>query len=294
MVILKKLSTYINHLDSQPDTPSSHLSPQKVSLCLKQALRAWFQWFAQYATKVGFTHRKSDTSLFVFYRGFDLAYLLLYVDDIILTASSLTLLRSILSSLNSKFSMTYLGLLHYFLGIFVNRDNNGMMLHQRNYVADILHRANMSNCNPCATLVDTSAKLNAEVGPPVAYPTLYRSLAGALQYLTTTRPDIQYAVQQICLYMHDLREPHFHALKRILRYIKETIDHGLHLTKSSSTTLTAYTDTDWTGCLNIRRSTSGFCVYLGDNLISWSSKRQQTVSRSSVEQVYSGVSNAVA
>jgi len=276
-------------------TRPHHVCHLKKSLYgLKQAPRAWFQRFSQYATKAGFTNTKSDTSLFVYHRGSDLTYLLLYVDDILLTASSPTLLRSILSSLTSEFSMTDMGLLHYFLGIFVHRDNNGMMLQQRNYAADILHRANISNCNPCATPVDTAAKLNADVGNRVADPTLYRSLAGALQYLTITRPDIAYAVQQICLFMHDPREPHFNALKRILRYIKGTIDHGLHLKKSSTTTLTAYTDADWAGCPNTRRSTSGFCVYLGDNLISWSSKRQATVSRSSAEAEYRGVANVVA
>ncbi|CAA7052958.1 unnamed protein product [Microthlaspi erraticum] len=115
---------------------------------------------------------------------------------------------------------------------------------------------------PCRTLVDTAAKLEANIGQPVEDPTLYRSLAGALHYLTFTRPDIAYAVQQICLYMHDPREPHFGALKRILRYVKGTISQGLHITPSKTTTLTAYTDADWGGCQNTRRSTSGYCVYL--------------------------------
>ncbi|CAA7028522.1 unnamed protein product [Microthlaspi erraticum] len=94
--------------------------------------------------------------------------------------------------------------------------------------------------------------------------------------------------------MHDPREPHFNALKRILRYVKGTISHGLHIYRSSPLTLTAYSDDDWAGCPNSRRSTSGYCVFLGDNLLSWSSKRQATVSRSSAEAEYRGVANAVA
>lgn len=94
--------------------------------------------------------------------------------------------------------------------------------------------------------------------------------------------------------MHDPREPHFHALKRILRYVQGTLDHGLHLYASSSTQLTAYSDADWGGCPTTRRSTSGYCVFLGSNLLSWSSKRQHTVSRSSAESEYRGVANAVA
>ena len=169
-----------------------------------------------------------------------------------------------------------------------------MFLSQHNYVADILHRAAMTNCNPCLTPVDTKAKLAPDDGKPIADPTLYRSLAGALQYLTFTRPDIAFAVQQVCLFMHDPREAHFLALKRILRYLKGTIKHGLQLNKSSITDLVAYSDADWAGCPSTRRSTSGYCVFLGDSLISWSSKRQDTVSRSSAEAEYRGVANAVA
>ncbi|GJS33084.1 ribonuclease H-like domain-containing protein [Tanacetum coccineum] len=103
------------------------------------------------------------------------------------------------------------------------------------------------NCNPCKTLVDTESKLGFD-GDPISDPTLYRSLAGALQYFTFTRPDISYAVQQICLYMHDPRDPHFTALKRILRYVHGTINYGLQLHVSSTSQLTAYTDADWAGC----------------------------------------------
>ncbi|CAN6351554.1 unnamed protein product [Urochloa humidicola] len=105
---------------------------------------------------------------------------------------------------------------------------------------------------------------------------------------------IAYEVQQVCLHMHDPREPHFAALKRILRYIRGTLHLGLHLRPSSVTDLVAYSDADWAGCPDTRRSTSGYAVFLGDNLVSWSSKRQNTVSRSSAEAEYRAVANAVA
>lgn len=197
-------------------------------------------------------------------------------------------------SLSREFKMTDLGALNQFLGINVTRNSQGLFLSQTQYALDILGRASMTGCNPAATPVDTSSKLSATDGPLIAEPSLYRSLAGALQYLTITRPDITYAVQQVCLFMHQPREPHFHFLKRVLRYVKGTIDHGLHLGVSKSHTLTAYSDADWAGCPDSRRSTSGYCVFLGDNLVSWSSKRQPTVSRSSAEAEYRGVANAVA
>ncbi|GKA86158.1 ribonuclease H-like domain-containing protein [Tanacetum coccineum] len=165
---------------------------------LKQAPRAWFQRFAAYAARVGFIHSRCDTSLFIYRRGSDTAYLLLYVDDIILTASSTAFLQSIIATLHAEFSMTDLGPLNYFLGISVTRNTSGMFLSQQKYASELLERVGMLTCNPCRTPVDTDSKLSAD-GDPVSDPTLYRSLSGALQYLTFTRPDISYVVQQIGL-----------------------------------------------------------------------------------------------
>ncbi|GKA57857.1 ribonuclease H-like domain-containing protein [Tanacetum coccineum] len=227
---------------------------------LKQAPRAWFQRFAGYATRAGFYHSRCDSSLFIYRQGSQVAYLLLYVDDIILTASSTTLLQQLIDSLHREFDMTDLGALNYFLGISAVRHSTGLFLSQRKYALQLLERAHMVNCNPSRTPVDTESKL----------------------------------VQQICLYMHDPREPHLAALKRILRYVQGTLDLGLHLYASSTTSLVGYTDADWAGCPSTRRSTSGYCVFLGDNLLSWSAKRQHTLSRSSAEAEYRGVANVVA
>ena len=261
---------------------------------LKQAPRAWYSRFASFLLSLGFVEAKSDTSLFVYCRGTDLVYLLLYVDDIVLTASSTALLRRIIGTLQQEFSMKDLGELHHFLGMQVQRTPSGLFLSQRQYMVDILTRAGMAECKPCSTPVDVNPKLSGTDGTPVTDPTDFRSLAGALQYLTFTRPDIAYAVQQVCLHMHDPREPHLAALKRILRYVRGTLHLGLLLRPSAQTELVVYSDADWAGCPDTRRSTSGYAVFLGDSLISWSSKRQNTVSRSSAEAEYRAVANAVA
>ncbi|GKA43502.1 ribonuclease H-like domain-containing protein [Tanacetum coccineum] len=219
--------------------------------------------FSSYVIQAGFYHSKTDSSLFIFHKEPDTAYLLLYVDDIILTASFTSLLQHIISLLHAEFAMTDLGPLNYFLGISTTRTTSGIFLSQKKYAIEILERAQMLNCNPCRTLVDTEKKLGPE-GSPVTNPTLYRSLVGAIQYLTFTRPDLSYVVQQLCLYMHDPREPHLNAMKRVLR------------------------------CPAIRQSTFGYCVFLGDNLLTWSSKRQDTLSRSSAKTEYRGVMNVVA
>ncbi|GJW46951.1 ribonuclease H-like domain-containing protein [Tanacetum coccineum] len=271
----------------------SYVSHPRSLYGLKQAPRAWFQHFALYITRSGFSHSRCDSSLFIYRQGTNTAYLLLYVDDIVLTASFEHLLQQIIHSLHQEFSMTDLGSLNYFLGISVTRNSSGMFLSQRKYATEILERAHMVGCNSSRTPVDTESKLG-DGGAPVSDPTLYRSLAGSLQYLTFTRPDISYVVQHVCLYMHDPREPHFLALKRILRYVSSTLDYGLQLFSSTTTKLVAYSDADWAGCPTTRRSTSGYCIFLSNNLLSWSSKRQPTLSRSSAEAEYRGVANAVA
>jgi hypothetical protein len=139
-----------------------------------------------------------------------------------------------------------------------------------------------------------AAKVSSNMGAPISDPTAYRSLARALQYLTFTRFDIAYAVQQVCLHMHDSREPHLMAVKRILRYLQGTLDHGLLLRRALTSDLVVYTDADWAGCPDTCRSISDYAVFLGDNLVSWSSKRQHVISHLSAEAEYCAVANNVA
>ncbi|GKE34813.1 ribonuclease H-like domain-containing protein [Tanacetum coccineum] len=178
-----------------------------------------------------------DSSLFIYTHGMDTTFLLLYGDDIVLTASSQPLLQRIIASLHQEFSMTDLGSLNYFLGISVTRDSSGMLLSQKKYVVEILERAHMVNCNPSRTHVDIESKLRND-GDQVSDPTLYQSLAGSLQYLTFTRPDISYAVQQ--------------------------------LFSSSTTSLVAYSDAELAGCPTPRRLTSGYyCVHIKYAFNAW-------------------------
>lgn len=261
---------------------------------LKQAPRAWYQRIAAFLQQLGFRATRSDASLFVYHQGHATAYLLLYVDDIILTASLVELLRQLTARLSTEFAIKDLGPLHYFLGIEVVRHTDGFFLHQQKYAHELLERAGMLNCKPVPMPIDTKAKVSALDGLPAADAAFYRSIVGALKYLTLTRPDLQYAVQQVCFHMHSPRDSHWNLVKRILRYIRGTMVLGLTLSASSSTDLVAYSDADWAGCPDTRRSTSGYCVYLGPSLISWSSKRQPTVSRSSAEAEYRAVANTVA
>uniref|UniRef100_A0A453L337 Reverse transcriptase Ty1/copia-type domain-containing protein n=1 Tax=Aegilops tauschii subsp. strangulata TaxID=200361 RepID=A0A453L337_AEGTS len=192
----------------QPSGFSDATSPMHVCRLnkslygLKQAPRTWFLRFTRFLHSLGFVSSKCDTSLFILHRGTAVAYLLLYVDDIILTASTAALLQTLVDSLAGEFSMSDLGDIHHFLGVNVHRSATGLFLSQEQYALEILDRARMLNCKPISTPVDTSSKLSATSGAPYPDPTHYRRLAGALQYLTLTRPDLSYAVQQLCLVMH--------------------------------------------------------------------------------------------
>nr|GEW83119.1 ribonuclease H-like domain-containing protein [Tanacetum cinerariifolium] len=164
------------------------------------------------------------------------------------------LLQQIFTSLHQEFDMTDLGALNYFFGISATRSSTGLFLSQKKYACELLKRANMVNCNPSRTPVDTDSKLGPE-GVAVQDPTLYRNLAGGLKYFTFTHPDLSYAVQQICLYMHDPREPYFAALKRILRYVRGTVDFGLQLYASATTSLVG-AEAEYRGVANVVAETA--------------------------------------
>ena len=260
---------------------------------LRQAPRAWFDRFVGHVTSLGFIQSKADTSLFVYRKNGATAYLLLYVDDMILSASTTSLLQHVIQRLHDAFAVKDMGPVRHFLGIHVHRTRDGFFLSQASYAEDLLERAGMENCKPVDTPADAKPKTSASDGKPIDDITAYRSIAGALQYLTITRPDIAYAVQQVCLHMHAPCDVHQTMLKRILRYIKGTPTLGVQLGTAATPTITAYSDADWAGCPDTRRSTSGFCIFFGNSLVSWSSKRQTTVSRSSAEAEYRAVANAV-
>nr|GEU72606.1 ribonuclease H-like domain-containing protein [Tanacetum cinerariifolium] len=212
--------------------------------------------------------------------GTDIAYLLLYVDDIVLTASSESLLQQIIRSLHQEFAIQIWARLIIFWVYRLHVILQGCFYLRRNMLLRFLTGRIWIIVIPVGLLLILS--LNWEV-----------MVIRSLQHLTFTRPDISYAVQQVFLYIDDPREPHFSALKRILRYIRGILDFGLRLLSSSTTNLVAYSYVDWAGCPTTRRSTSGYCVFLGNNLLSWSSKCQPMLSRSSAEAEYRGVVNAV-
>jgi histone deacetylase 1/2 len=197
-------------------------------------------------------------------------FILIYVDDIIVASSSLGATKCLLKALKSDFALKDLGELHYFLCIEVTKVGDGILLSQAKYNNDVLRRTGMINYKPANTPMSTTDKLSAYEGTPLsaADSTRFRSIVGALQYLTLTRPDISFAVNKVCQFLQSPTTVHWTAVKRILRYVKHTVTLGLNITRSRSTLVSGFSDADWTGCVDDRRSTGGFAIFFGNNLIS--------------------------
>ncbi|XP_066373174.1 uncharacterized mitochondrial protein AtMg00810-like [Miscanthus floridulus] len=204
--------------------------------------------------------------------------------------------KALLTDLEAEFALKDLGGLHYFLGIEVKRSSDGLVMSQQRYAIDVVKRANMWNCKPVDTPISTAKKLNLTKGDSLGEvdSTMYRSVVGALQYLTLTIPDLSFAVNKVCQFLHSPTTVHWSVVKRILRYVKGTLTMGLKLQKSNSTLVSAFSDDDWAGCVDDRRSMGGFAVFFGPNLVSWSARKQPIVSHSSTEAEYKSLANATA
>ncbi|XP_068323099.1 uncharacterized mitochondrial protein AtMg00810-like [Pyrus communis] len=259
--------------------------PFSESFLVAAAPRAWNDRFTSFLPSLGFQVSQADPSLFIQQSSKGTVLLLLYVDDVILTGSSSTLINQVITALTAEFEMKDLGLLHYFLGLQISYTSEGLFVSQTKYINELVDKVDLQDSKPCATPCLPYHRLLKDDGKPYHSPAQYRSIVGALQYLTFTRPDIAFSVNQACQFMHNPMISHVIAVKRILRYLKGTSTYGIHF-KPGPLHLQSYSDADWAGDPNDRRSTSGFVVFIGSNPISWASKKQHTVSRSSTEAEY--------
>nr|XP_043625647.1 uncharacterized mitochondrial protein AtMg00810-like [Erigeron canadensis] len=217
-------------------------------------------------------------------------YLLVYVDDLILTGNLSPVLLAFIARLNKEYAIKDLGELNYFLGLEVTYISNGLFINQSKYTTDILTHAQMLDAKAASTPLSTNVSF-VSAGTLYSDPTHYRLIVGALQYLTITRPNISYAINQVSQFLHAPIVAHFQEVKRILRYLKGTLSFGLHFSRPSTSSLVGFSDADWARCLDTRRSTYGYSIFLGGNLVSWSAKKQPTVARSSCEYEYYAMAN---
>ncbi|KAG8481098.1 hypothetical protein CXB51_025888 [Gossypium anomalum] len=243
------------------ETFSPVVKPATIRVILSVAVtKGWpLRQLKQFLVSTGFIISKSDASLFVRSSPDYTLYVLVYVDDIVITGSSTDGIDCFIQQLHNKFALKDMGDLHYFLGIEVNWSSSGSLhLSQCKYVRELLARASMSTAKSVHTPMVSSSMLSKNDGEYLADPTEYRSLAGALQYIVLTRPDIAYAVNRVCQFMHAPTSLHMVALKRILRYLRGTLSYGLLFRPSKRVSLVGYADANWGLDFDDRRSTTGF------------------------------------
>ncbi|CAM8951943.1 unnamed protein product [Rhodiola kirilowii] len=228
---------------------------------LKQASRQWFSKFSEALIQYGFLSSLNDYSLFTLHKGKDYVALLVYVDDIIITGTSQSLIKSIKQFIDSKFKIKDLGTLRYFLGLEVDRSDSGIFINQRNYALELIKDAGLLGCKPSSLPMDTKHKLSLSTSSPLSDPTKYRRLVGQLIYLTVTRPDLAYAVHVLSQFMHTPREDHLKAAHKVLRYLKLAPAQGLFYPANQQLILKAYCDADWGACPITRRSVTAEAEY---------------------------------
>ncbi|RVX04688.1 Retrovirus-related Pol polyprotein from transposon RE1 [Vitis vinifera] len=256
--------------------------------------RAWFDRFTKAVLKLGYKQGQADHTLFVkkSHAG-KLAILIVYVDDIILSGNDMGEFTEFEEVFSEEFEVKDLGNLKYFLGMEVARSRKGIVVSQRKYILDLLKETGMLGCKPIDTPMDSQKKLGIEKESTPVDRGRYQRLVGRLIYLSHTRPDIGFAVSAVSQFMHSPTEEHMEAVYRILRYLKMTPGKGLFFRKTENRDTEVYSDAGWAGNIIDRRSTSGYCSFVWGNLVTWRSKKQSVVARSSAEAEYRALAQGI-
>ena len=254
---------------------------------LKQASRQWYSRLSFFLLSHGYTPSHADHSLFL-KRSSDSAFttLLVYADDIVLSQNCINEITSIIAQLDAAFRIKDLGDLRFFLGLEVARITKGINVCQRKYALDLFHDTGLLGAKLASTPFDYCTKLSQDSGDPLLDPFSYRRLIGRLIYITTTRPDIAFVFQHLSQFVNSPTIVHHQATFRIIHYLKHAPGSSLFFPSTNHAKLLAFSDSNWAGCTYTRRYGTGFSVYLGSFLVSWKSKKQATVSRSSIEYEY--------
>ena len=260
---------------------------------LKQSPRAWFGRLSSFMKKVGYKQSDADHTLFVKTSKGKTTALIVYVDDMVVTGNDPEEITKLQKLLAAEFELKDLGQLKYFLGIEVSRSKAGITMCQRKYVLDLLAETGMLDCKPTDTPIETNHKLSIHEDQVPVNREKYQKLVGKLIYLAHTRPDIAYAVSVVSRFMHAPSEDHMNAVYRILKYLKSSPGKGLFFGRNQELEVSGYTDEDWAGDRMDGKSTSGYFTFVAGNLVTWRSKKQKVVSRSSAEAEFRGMVHGI-
>ena len=288
------LNGYINELVyveqppgfEDPRYPKHVYRLSKALYGLKQAPRAWYERLRDFLIEKGFKIGKVDTTLFTKKMNGEIFICQVYVDDIIFGSTNEDFCKEFGDLMSKEFEMSMIGELSFFLGFQVKQMKEGVFISQEKYTQDLLKRFKMMDCKPIKTPMASNGHLDLDEGGNPIDKTLYRSMIGSLLYLTASRPDIMFSVCMCARYQAMPMESHLIAVKRILRYLKYTPCLGLWYPKGARFQLVGYSDSDYAGCRIDRKSTSGGCHFLGRSLVSWMSKKQNSVALSTAEAEY--------
>lgn len=260
---------------------------------IRQAPRAWNAKIDCTLKEIGFKQSKHEHAIYRRNNGDATLLLGVYVDDLIITGSSKEAIESFKEEMKTKFQMSDLGLLSFYLGIEVQQNEDGISLCQAHYASHILQLGGMEGCNPAHTPMEERLRLSRESTAEEVDATEYRRIVGSLCYLVHTRPDLAFAVGYVSRFIERPTEEHMMAVKRILRYVAGTTHYGLHYKrKTKETRLVGYSDSDLAGDIDTRNSTSGTLFFLGNCLVSWQSLKQRVVALSSCEAEYVAATTA--
>ncbi|GJR55373.1 putative ribonuclease H-like domain-containing protein [Tanacetum coccineum] len=269
-----------------PDNLDKVYKVVKALYGLHQAPRAWYETLANYLLGNGFKRGQIDQRLFIKKQKGDILLVQVYVDDIIFGSTNKELCTRFEKLMKDKFQMSSIGELTFFLGLQVRQKEDGIFISQDKYVDEILKKFNYTDVKSASTPVDLEKPLVKDGDANDVDVHLYRSMIGSLMYLTTFRPDIMFAVCACARFQVNLKTSHLLAVKRIFRYLKGKPTLGLWYSRDSPFELVAYTDSDYAGATQDRKSTTRGCQFLGNRLISWQCKKQTVVATSTTKAEY--------
>ena len=257
---------------------------KKALYGIKQAPRAWYNRIEAYFVKEGFERCNCERTLFIKRGdGGKILIVSLYIDDLIFTGNDESMFVKFKNSMKLEFDMTDLGKMKYFLGVEVLQNLEGIYISQRKYAKDVLERFRMEKSNSVKNPIVPGVRLMKDEEGSKVNATMYKQLVGSLMYLTATRPELMYMVSLINRFMASPTELHLQAAKRVLRYLKGTVDLGVFYRNEGNGELMAYTDSDYAGDVDDKKSTSGYVFLLNEGAVSWSFKKQSVVALSTIE-----------